>query len=417
MKIHSFTIDTSDMATTRTSRQFTVTGDVGAEFEIIALQNPSSSSAQTLYYDFSNSTFESGHTDLHNNLRIKLGSFNYVNNIIFPSGGGDYVIKLITIGGAEISNSSSSVITKNITKASANTTVTFAPGSADTTYYQTLPTSTSVGAVSDTGTVNFEWSVLNSTTDAKSHGFKLTDSSITEYNSNYWYFQTTENVADNPAGDGEDSSTVTVADTADLCVGMELKYHKGTTVPTNKAGSAVGRTKINAIDTDTKIVTFSQKVAFEDGETMTLRAYGTTFINNAIGLNFVTGEVSKSTTALTKAVEARGGVTETTDGSSTNIALPNTLGIGIGFAYTGLGVDNGSENLITSVTPDGDGTGNDGLIVVTEAQALVAGTVLTFDQTLKQIDFSGIITITKHPSANKTINFDLDKILTVGAGS
>jgi hypothetical protein len=417
MKIHNLTIDISDMPTARTPRQFIVAGDKGAEFEIIVLQNPSSSSAQTLYYDFFDSAFAAGHNDLHNNLKVKLSSLNYVSNIIFPSGGGDYVIKLITINGTELSNSSSSVITKNITKAVSDTTVTFAPGSADATYYQTLPTATSIGAVSDTGTVNFSFSVLNSTTDDQSYGFKLANVDMFTFGSGFWYFQTTENVADNPAGDGEDSLTVTIADTADLCVGMELKYHKGTTVPTNKAGSAVGATLITAIDTSTKIVTFGKPVAFEDGETMTFRAYGPTIINDAIGLNFTPGNVNKSPRILTKTVEARGGVTEATDGSSANIALPNTLGIGVGFSYSGFGVNNESSNLITGVTPDGDGSGNDGLIVVGLAQALRDGTVLTFNDTFKQIDFDGVITISQYPSANKTINLDLDKILTVGAGS
>ena len=422
MKIHNLTIDTSDMPTARTPRQFIVAGDKGAEFEIIVLQNPSSSSAQTLYYDFFDSAFAAGHNDLHNNLKVKLSSLNYIGNIIFPAGAGDYVIKLITINGTELSNSSSSVITKNITKAASDTTVTFAPGSADTTYYQTLPTATSIGAVSDTGTVNFSFSVLNSTTDAKSHGFKLTSTDTITFDSTFWYFQTTENVADNPEGDGEDSVKVTVADTTDLCVGMELKYHKGTTVPTNKAGSAVGATIITAIGTaaDTSgnyIITFSQAVAFEDGETMTFRAYGTSLINDAIGLNFTPGNVNKSLTILTKTVEARGGVTEATDGSSANIALPNTLGIGVGFSYSGFGVNNESSNLITGVTPDGDGSGNDGLMVVGLAQVLRVGTVLTFNDTFKQIDLTGVITISQYPSANKTINLDLDKILTVGAGS
>ena len=414
MKIHSLTIDTSDMATALTPRQFIVAGDKGAEFEIIILQNPSSSSAQTLYYDFFDSTFAAGHNDLHNNLKVKRSGLNYVGNIIFPAGGGDYVIKLITINGTEVSNSSSGVITKNITKAASNTTVTFAPGSADITFYQTLPTATSVGAVSDTGTVNFSFSVLNSTTDAKSHGFKLQSSDIPTFDSSFWYFQTTENVADNPLGDGEDSATVAIADTADLCVGMELKYHKGTTAPTNKAGSAVGTTIITAIGTATDasgnyIITFSQAVAFEDGETMAFRAYGPAFINDAIGLNFTPGNVKVKSTPLTTTVRSTA--------ESTTVTLDATLGIGVGFSYSGFGVRNTDSNLITSVTPDPDGSDDDGAMVVELAQGLRAGTVLTFDETLKQIDFAGVITISQYPSANKTINLDLDKILTVGAGS
>jgi len=413
MKINSFNIDTSDMSTGRVIRPFTITGDKGAEFEIIALQ-----SGTLKYYDFKNKVFEDGHNDLHNNLKVKLSGKNYTNNIIFPSGGGDYVIKLITINGTETSSSNSKVITKNISKASSNTTITFKPGAVDTTYYKTLPTSTSVGAVSDMDVVNFSWSVLNSTTDAKSFGFKLTSSDDIVYDSRYWYFETTERVVTNLAGDTEDSTTVVVADTTYLCVGMELKFYKGTTAPENKAGSAVGSTRIVAIDTSTNIITFSQAVGFDEGETMTFRAYGSTYINDAIGLDLSFSSVGKAAVLLRKTVEARGGVTEATDSSSTSIALPNTLGIGVGFGYTGFGVDNSSSNLVTAVTPDGDGSGDDGIITVGLAQYLEVGTVLTFIDTLSQIDFNGIITVNKYSSTTPhTIYLDLDKILTVGAGS
>ena len=412
MKINSFNIDTSDMSTGRVIKPFTITGDKGAEFEIIALQ-----SGTLKYYDFKNKVFEDGHNDLHNNLKVKLGGKNYTNNIIFPSGGGDYVIKLITINGTETSSSNSKVITKNISKASSNTTITFKPGAVTTSTYQTLPTSTSVGAVSDTGVVNFSWSVLNATADARSYGFKLTNPSSV-IDSSYWYFETTENVVTNSAGDTENSTTVVVADTTYLCVGMELKFYKGANAPENKAGSAVGSTRIVAIDTSTNIITFSQAVGFDEGQTMTFRAYGSTYINDAIGLDLSFSSTTTSAVLLRKTVEARGGVTEATDSSSTNIALPNTLGIGVGFGYTGFGVDNSSSNLVTAVTPDPDGSDNDGIITVGLAQVLEVGTVLTFIDTLSQIDFNGIITVNKYSSTTPhTIYLDLDKILTVGAGS
>ena len=411
MKINSFNIDVSNMPAGRAIRPFTITGDKGAEFEIIAIQ-----SGTLKYYDFKNKVFENGHNDLHNNLKVKLKSESYNNSIIFPSGGGDYVIKLITINGTETSSSNSKVITKSISKAAANTTITFKPGSADTTYYQTFPTSTSSGAATDTDVISFSWSVLNSTTDAKSHGFKLTTADIETYNSRYWYFTTSENVVTNPAGDTEDTTTVVVADTTYLCVGMELTYYKATTAPENKAGSAVGLTTVVSIIGNT--IGFSQAVGFDEGQTMTFRAYGTTYINDAIGLDLSFSPTERSATILQKTVEARGGVTETTDGSSASIALPNTLGIGVGFGYTGFGVNNSSSNLVTAVTPDADGTGNDGIITVGLAQALEAGTVLTFVDTHSQIDFFGIIKVNKYSSTTPhTIYLDLDKILTVGAGS
>ena len=63
MKINSFNIDVSDMPTGRAIRPFTITGDKGAEFEIIALQ-----SGTLKYYDFKNNVFENGHNNSNNNL-------------------------------------------------------------------------------------------------------------------------------------------------------------------------------------------------------------------------------------------------------------------------------------------------------------------------------------------------------------
>ena len=101
----------------------------------------------------------------------------------------------------------------------------------------------SSGGVNATSNVAFNWDVnnWNGVADAGSFGLVVTNeasSGLPVISENYWYFTTTEAVADNPAGDGEDSTTVTVADVTDLGVGTELYYHKGTTVPTNKAGSA-----------------------------------------------------------------------------------------------------------------------------------------------------------------------------------
>ena len=419
MKIQSLNIDISEMPTGATTRGFTVNGNTNAEFEIIVLQNPSSSSAHTLYYDWNDKSFSAGHNDSHNNLVIKLSSSSYSNIIAFPSGGGDYVIKLIPRNGTQVFNSSSNIITKSISKQATNATLTFKPGSADTSYYQTLPTITSTGGINDSATISFDLAVLNSTTDAKSYGFRITDPKIEVYNLDYWYYETTEAVVTNGSGtNGADTLTVTVADTSEIVAGMDLKYYKDTTAPELNDGSSAGAIRIVSVDTDTGVITFSSEVGFDEGQTMTFRAYGR-IIQDSIDTNIEFGESTVQGTTLTKVVEARGGVTETTDGSSTSIALPDTLGIGGGnlYGYTGVGVDNRFANNVTSVTADADGSGNDGLIVVQLAQNLTAGTVLTFRDTFAQVNVAGTIGISKYPSANKTIYFDLDRVLTLGSAS
>ena len=102
--------------------------------------------------------------------------------------------------------------------------------------------------------------------------------------------------------------------------------------------------------------------------------------------------------------------------ASTTITLDATNGIGGGnfIAYKGVGVNNSSANKITSVTPDPDGSDNDGAMVVQLAQTLSAGTVLRFGAIHKIIKFAGIINIQAYPSANRIIYLDLDNIITPG---
>ena len=142
---------------------------------------------------------------------------------------------------------------------------------------------------------------------------------------------------------------------------------------------------------------------------MTFRAYGVDSIEKATGLQLEISEVEYNAQILTTTVRA-------TVSDSTTVTLGATVGIGGGnnFRYIGEGVDNSGVNAITSVTADPDGTDGNGAMVVQRAQNLAAGTVLTFDGTHKLINFIGTIDIRKYPSADTTINLDLDKIITVG---
>ena len=81
--------------------------------------------------------------------------------------------------------------------------------------------------------------------------------------------------------------------------------------------------------------------------------------------------------------------------------------------YTGVGVNNSSANAVTSVSASSTA----GSITVQLAQTLSAGTVLTFPGCHKIINFTGSFTIFKYPTANQNIYLDLDKFITVGAGS
>ena len=402
MIINNLQIDTVDLPAALTTRNFVVDGESGAKFMIIALQNPSSSSAHTLYYDFKDEAFASGHNDLNNNLILTLTSPTYRNKITFPSGAGEFIIKLIPLGGTKINGSTSSVITKSISKASVDATVTFTPGtsSGNAANYATLPTSTSTGTVNSSDTFSFNWNVTNSTTDAKSHGFRLLDKSIV-IDDSYWYFTTTETV------DGAVSSgtSVTVDDLTDIGV--------GSIITGVSFGSLSGTPRVTAIDTATKTLTISSAQTFANNITLTFKAYGIKNIDKAIGLKLSFGAISFEGNTVTSTLR------DDSDGdytTSTTVRLGATLGISGGSVvkYKGEGVNNSSRNTVTSVTPDPDGSDGDGAMVVSLTQTLRKGAIITFDGCHSIVNFIGSVSITKYPTADKTINLDLEKIITLG---
>ena len=403
--ISSLVINTSDLPAAETKRSFVVNGDIGAKFQIIALQNPSSSSAHTLYYDWNDKAFASGHNDSHNNLSITLKSKTYNNDILFPSGAGEFVIKLIPIGETTIKKLTGKVITKSISKPASNATVTFTPGTLSTNAanYATLPTSTSAGAINSNNKFSFSWDVTNSTTDAKSFGFRLLKPAMV-VNDSFWYFQETDTVN----GTVSSSTTVVIDDITDIVVGM--------TINEVSSGSLSGTPRITAIDTATKTITLNLAQSFADGITLYFRAYGIKNIQKAIDLDMKVKNTEFVGQTLTSTLR------DDSDGdytTSTTVRLGATNGISGGgvVKYQGEGVNNSSANTVTSVTPDPDGTDGDGAMVVSLTQKLLKGAVITFNGSHKIVNFSGEISINRYPAANRTIYLDLEKIITLGTAS
>ena len=60
-KINNLLVDTSEMPAAITSRRITINGEIGAKFTLQVINNPTSSSAMTKYYDFPTQTFVDGH--------------------------------------------------------------------------------------------------------------------------------------------------------------------------------------------------------------------------------------------------------------------------------------------------------------------------------------------------------------------
>mgnify|MGYP003643444935 CR=1 FL=1 len=410
-KINNLLVDTSEMPTAAVSRRIIVNGDTGAKFTLQIINNPTSSSAMTKYYNFTSNSFVDGHNSRNNNLIVLMSNRKYSKDIVFPSGGGTYVIKLIAFEGTEVTGrKNKNIISKTIEKQTANATLTFQPASlnnplnyADLTTAST--TSTSTGALADTGSVNFDWAITNTSTDGTPKGYGLIPTgAYKNLNEKVLYIKTTTGVVSQPAGE----ATVTVNRLTDIVVGSYL--WSGTDLS--------GTPRIMAIDTENKILTLSAVQTINDGVTLTVKTYGVEAIKAAIGVTLAfTGHpsgVGKSPyiagTVLTKTVRAN-------VSGSVDVTLTDTLGIAGGdiVTYSGVGVDNSVSNRVTTVTEDYDGTDGDGEIEVERVQTLTAGTVLTFTGSHKVVNIATGISINGYPSLSKTIYFDLDVPLSVGA--
>ena len=424
MNINKFIVDTSTLPSVATSRKIQVFGESGSEFQIVALQN------DTLkYYDFSSSTFELGHSNA-SNLNVTLDSTKFTFTIYFPSGGGDFTIKLIVKNGTTIFNSTNKkVLVKNLTKLSSATTLTFQGLSiSNSSNYATFPTSTATGNAGAFSKCEFNWAVEN--INNNTHSFGLfgnshdgtvlsgntsttfgemsldTISTITQSIEKAWFFKTTNTVN----GAISSSSLVVVDSLTDLAVGMK--------VVAVSSGSLSGEPFVVAIDTSTKTLTLSgdtgaSSQTFADGITLTFVTEGLDVLNSLLGCDINFSNITITPTVLTK--EVRSNVT-----NANTIPIDSTNGIAGGnvVRYTGLDIDNSASNLIDGVgTVDGNGSGGNGTFVTETNQTLTTGTTLTFEGCFATINFSGEIIVNKLPSANRTINFDIDRFLSVGTQS
>lgn len=409
-KIYSVSIDTNKMTTGVVSRQLTIKAEIGANFNIIVLQDDS-----IKFYNFITNSFQDGHVPACN-FRLTMSSLVYRTNIVFPDTGGSYTIKVISEKNTVTSKGS--VFSRNIEKESSNATLTFQPSTVNTTKYASFTAKTQSELANANVLIPFSFTLTTLETDAGSFGFKFLNfneeilfpgNTKTEVKlSDLLFFQTTKTITTNPAGSGVASTIVTPSDTTDLTPGMEIFYHKTTTAPSST-------TTIISVDGAGEIKV-DNAVAFEEGQTMTIRAYGSKTIFNAIGII-----AENATTTIASFTEIVKKVRTDGSGASDNkvITLDNTKGIAGGSTVTFAGLEvNADGALVDEVTPDASGGDGDGSILAEAApQNLSAGTVLTFSGSVESLTITGTLSIESFPNVNREINIDLDKLLTPGAAS
>ena len=258
MNINNFNIDTSDMVNASTTRRLSVYGDVGAEFEVFILE-----ASAVKFYNFVNKEFAVGHTSSQNNLRVKLKAKKYSTNILFPQGGGSYILKLIALEDTNIQNSSTNILTKNITKLSADSTITFTSETVNTSNYTTFPTTTSTGPINSSSVVNFDWDITNVSNDSHGFGLRLTGP-WKNIHDKYWYTKATTTVN----GAISSSEELVVADATGIGIGTRLVSGSGLS----------GSPTVLAVDESNNTLTLSTVQSLSHGVSLTFRAIGETAI-------------------------------------------------------------------------------------------------------------------------------------------
>ena len=393
--INKFTIDTSEMPAVETTRRFKVLGDIGAKFTVFITKNGTIN-----YYDFISDEFTAGHVSTSNNLEITMAGKAFERSIVFPSGGGEFNVTLVTREGTEV-RGKKTFIHKKIAKQSSDATITLKPFTLNTGNYATFPTTTTTGALADANKVAFDWDITNVSSDAGGFGLIPTgDWKNLNSFTDLWFFTTTETV--DGAINGE--VVVRVDDLTDIGIGSYIA--------SVSSGDLDGLPVVRGINTTTKEIELSTPQVFADGITLTFRAYGSEYINEAIGVRFehafdlTNPEIFSVTNLLTKTIRA--------GSSGTTINLNGTYGVGHNDTQaiiSGVGITTAS---VVSVTANASA----GSFVASVSQdTLTAGTPIYFTGIVQVFNLTGSIALLSYPTANKNIYLDVDQFLTPGTAS
>ena len=395
LEIKNFTINANDIPETGELRNFSIQGDKGAEF-IMIIANASGN-----FYSFVDNTFSAGHTP-QKVLKKTITGRKYNGTISFPNQAGqNYDILLIPGKNSFISKG---IINKRIVQL-GDVTLTFNYMSINnSSSYKTLPSAATVTnnqATSGIASIGIVKLFENADTDANGFGLvtnrSLLDGTLDLVTSDKaWMFRTTTTVS----GAHSSTATITLASVNDLTVDMLLSDRSA---------------YIQSIDIATNTVTLSATKSFSDGDSITFDAIGWGMINSLLNATI-------SATLRVQGVTAPSTTVRSAVSNSTTVTLNGTYGIPGGdiAVYSGTNVNNSSTNTVTSVSPSSSA----GSMVVTLAQTFKGSEILTFShkdhpnfQLFDTFTIDGIISVSKFPSSNATIFFNLDEVITPGTTS
>jgi len=415
--IKNINIDTSSLKAEAVGRVLNIDATSNARYVVRV-----SRSSDTNLYNFDTDAFA---TESSNSNFNGVGSQQIAISFPAASSGDTYTINIFSTNGAEILGSSNKLFKSITLQQVGNATITFTAtgtGFTNTDVGDSTGSTVDSFAASSTPTVVMNQKQITVPSVFADYGFFITsttsDLNNGEWDSGAFYWQTTEAIVTNPAGDGVSSNTVTVADLTGLVVGMTLVYHKGTTAP----GSA---TTISDIDLDTKTITFSTSTAFEESETMTFRAFGPNLIKQAIGIGFTitnpTVRLGQTTTSIDDELTSN-----VAAGADINVNGTTGIGVGATIRMRGLSKDSSASACTVSLvdsTSNGGGV-NGGAIRLANGQLEASSdrpirtqTKIYVDGSSNKVFLNGTINIIRYPAANQSIYIDMSKITTQGTAT
>ena len=433
ISIDGFLINSNILTTISEIREFNINGDVGSKFILYVIQKSSSSSVFEKYYNFITNTFETPTLGLNKNhySRKELNSKVFNGKIHFPSGtSGGYKIVLIADPDSTTSFASSlnnaNVFTKDIEDI-GNTTVTFVFKTANTSSYASNPPSANITASGSPKTqqstinVDIAKTLTNTSSDANGFGLRVTSAFNIE---NGIYCEKTHTVN----GAVSSSKTIVLDSVDNLVIGATITGVSG-------GDSVSGTPVIETIDADTKTITLTgNNQSFSDGGTLTFRITGKTSIENGFGLGITANNLTEFTNnvientilaantgnlnlsnILSVSKTVRGNVSANA-GVSGGLNLNGTYGIAGNDHVTVIGNSMRTSTTISEVNTPSSSTG-----AVTTNQNhndLVAGENLTFIGSTQALTLTNCsLAISSFPTADLTVNIDLDSFITPGTAS
>ena len=396
--INNLRINTNGISESGAVRSFRINGDNNAKFMLLVAGSDSK------YYDFSTDAFSTGHSSLKT-LKGTLTGESFNGSIVFPGTAGvDYKVILMADPSDSTSMKKNSPIIKKISS-TANTTLTISIDSTDhTASYATLPTDvTSSSGRTDIVSKAISWTVSNAATDANGFGLiRFGDHTKTRdlINDRCWYFQTTQDVN----GATSSSKSITLDSVDDLIVGMVI--YSGTGLS--------GTPTIRTVDAAAKTITLSTSQSISDGVTLTFRAIGLSLVNSVLDCTISPGLSVTDATIPTTTVRGAN--------NDAVIEVNGTRGIPGGdiAVISGNSVTPGS--LVTANRTDAStatASESAGELTVTNTNVFKGGEKLDFFVQHPKFLFvstviSGNVVISKQPTVDRTINFNLDEIFDPG---